>query len=150
MRRAVFPGSFDPITLGHIDIINRALPLFDQIIVAIGFNADKKTMWTLEERTGFIQEALGDNPKIRIMTYNGLTAAFCKEQEANFILRGLRNTLDFSYERSIAQTNASLSGVESVFIISSPDTSHISSTIVRDIARHGGDYSQLVPFEFNP
>ena len=147
MRRAVFPGSFDPITLGHIDIIDRALPLFDEIIVAIGVNAEKKTMWDLEQRTKYIEEALGSYEKVRIMTYNGLTAQFCLEQQAHYILRGLRNTLDFSYERSIAQTNARLSGVESIFIISSPGTSHISSTIVRDIARHGGDYSQLVPFK---
>ena len=147
MRRAVFPGSFDPITLGHIDIIDRALPLFDEIIVAIGVNAEKKTMWDLEQRTKYIEEALGSYEKVRIMTYNGLTAQFCLEQQAHYILRGLRNTLDFSYERSIAQTNARLSGVESIFMISSPGTSHISSTIVRDIARHGGDYSQLVPFK---
>ncbi len=147
MRRAVFPGSFDPITLGHIDIIDRALPLFDEIIVAIGVNAEKKTMWDLEQRLAFIEEALAGYDRIRIMTYSGLTAQFCLEQQANYILRGLRNALDFSYERSIAQTNARLSGVESIFIISSPGTSHISSTIVRDIARHGGDYSQLVPFK---
>ena len=147
MRRAVFPGSFDPITLGHIDIIDRALPLFDEIIVAIGVNAEKKTMWDLEQRLAFIEEALAGYDRIRITTYSGLTAEFCLEQQANYILRGLRNALDFSYERSIAQTNARLSGVESIFIISSPGTSHISSTIVRDIARHGGDYSQLVPFK---
>lgn len=150
MRRAVFPGSFDPITLGHIDIIDRAMPLFDEIIVAIGVNAEKKTMWSLDDRLRFIQVALGKYDKVRIMTYDGLTAQFCKEQEAGYILRGLRNALDFSYERSIAQTNARIAGVESIFIISSPGTSHISSTIVRDIARHGGDYSELVPFEVNP
>ncbi|PQB04878.1 pantetheine-phosphate adenylyltransferase [Aureitalea marina] len=150
MRRAVFPGSFDPITLGHIDIIDRAMPLFDEIIVAIGVNAEKKTMWSLEDRLQFIQEALGKYDKVRIMTYDGLTAQFCKEQEAGYILRGLRNALDFSYERSIAQTNARIAGVESIFIISSPGTSHISSTIVRDIARHGGDYSELVPFKVSP
>ena len=147
MKKGIFPGSFDPITLGHIDIIDRALPLFDEIIVAIGVNAEKKTMWDLEQRLAFIEEALAGYDRIRIMTYSGLTAQFCLEQQANYILRGLRNALDFSYERSIAQTNARLSGVESIFIISSPGTSHISSTIVRDIARHGGDYSQLVPFK---
>lgn len=147
MRRAVFPGSFDPVTLGHVDIIERALPLFDEIIIAIGVNAEKRTMWSLEDRMGFIEEAFSAYPQIRVMTYDGLTADFCKAQGADFILRGLRNTLDFSYERSIAQTNAQMAGIESIFVISSPETSHISSTIVRDIARHGGDYQDLVPFK---
>jgi pantetheine-phosphate adenylyltransferase len=146
MRRAVFPGSFDPVTLGHVDIIERALPLFDEIIIAIGVNAEKRTMWSLEDRMAFIEEAFSSYPQIRVMTYDGLTADFCKAQGADFILRGLRNTLDFSYERSIAQTNARMAGIESIFVISSPETSHISSTIVRDIARHGGDYQDLVPF----
>ncbi|MCW5521158.1 pantetheine-phosphate adenylyltransferase [Aureitalea sp. L0-47] len=145
MRKAVFPGSFDPITLGHVDIIERALPLFDEIIVAIGINAEKKYMWTLDERKAFLEKTFAPQPKIRIATYTGLTADFCKEQNAGYILRGLRNSLDFSYEKSIAQSNANLAGIESVFIISSPVTSHISSTIVRDIARHGGDYSGFVP-----
>jgi pantetheine-phosphate adenylyltransferase len=145
MRKAVFPGSFDPITLGHVDIIERALPLFDEIIVAIGINAEKKYMWTLDERKSFLEQTFAHQPKIRIETYSGLTANFCKEQEAGYILRGLRNSLDFSYEKSIAQSNAKLTGVESVFIISSPGTSHISSTVVRDIARHGGDFSGFVP-----
>jgi pantetheine-phosphate adenylyltransferase len=145
MRKAVFPGSFDPITLGHVDIIERALPLFDEIIVAIGINAEKKYMWTLDERKSFLEQTFAHQPKIRVATYIGLTADFCKEQNAGYILRGLRNSLDFSYEKSIAQSNANLAGIESVFIISSPGTSHISSTIVRDIARHGGDYSGFVP-----
>lgn len=145
MKRAVFPGSFDPITLGHIDIIERALPLFDEIIIAIGVNADKKYMWSLEDRKTFIEKTFEGNAKIRVETYTGLTARFCKAENAGYILRGLRNALDFSYERSIAQTNAAVEGVESVFIISSPGTSHISSTIVRDLARNGGDFSKLVP-----
>ena len=145
MRKAVFPGSFDPITLGHVDIIERALPLFDEIIVAIGINADKKYMWTLDERKSFLEKTFAREPKIRIATYTGLTADFCKDQDAGYILRGLRNSLDFSYEKSIAQSNAKLAGIESVFIISSPGASHISSTVVRDIARHGGDFSGFVP-----
>lgn len=145
MKRAVFPGSFDPITLGHVDIIERGLELFDEIVVAVGVNAGKQYMWTLEERLGFIRKTFADNPKIKVAMYEGLTVEFCKEQNAKFLLRGLRNSLDFSYEKSIAQTNELMGGIESVFIISSPNASHISSTIVRDIARYGGDFSALVP-----
>lgn len=145
MKRAVFPGSFDPITLGHIDIINRALPLFDEIIIAIGENAAKKYMWSLEERKQRIENAFEDNPQIRVVSYTGLTADFCKQQDAGFILRGLRNATDFTYEQTIAQANAKVNGVDSVFIISTPEYSYISSSIVRDIARNGGDYSSLIP-----
>jgi pantetheine-phosphate adenylyltransferase len=145
MKRALFPGSFDPITLGHMDIIERGLDLFDEIIIAIGVNSEKKNMWTLEERIRFIEENFKGNSKIKVKSYTGLTVDFCQAEKANFILRGLRNSLDFSYEKSIAQTNAMLSGVESIFIISAPEASHISSTIVRDIARNGGDFSKLVP-----
>ncbi|MBW2939132.1 pantetheine-phosphate adenylyltransferase [Aureisphaera sp. CAU 1614] len=146
MNRAVFPGSFDPITLGHIDIIERGLLLFDEIIVAIGSNADKKYMWSLEERIEYIEKAFEGNPKIKVASYKGLTVDFCHSVDAKFLLRGLRNSLDFSYEKSIAQNNAKLAGVESVFLVCSPEVSHISSTIVRDIARNNGDYSNLVPF----
>jgi pantetheine-phosphate adenylyltransferase len=146
MNRAVFPGSFDPITLGHIDIIERGLLLFDEIIVAIGSNADKKYMWSLEERISYIEKAFEGNSKIKVASYEGLTVDFCHSVDAKFLLRGLRNSLDFSYEKSIAQNNAKLAGVESVFLVCSPEVSHISSTIVRDIARNNGDYSNLVPF----
>jgi pantetheine-phosphate adenylyltransferase len=145
MNRAVFPGSFDPITLGHIDIIERGLTLFDEIIVAIGMNADKKYMWSLEDRIHFIEKAFQGNPKIKVASYEGLTADFCTSVNAKFLLRGLRNSLDFSYEKSIAQNNTKLSGVESIFLVCSPEVSHISSTIVRDIARNNGDYKNLVP-----
>ncbi len=145
MKRALFPGSFDPITLGHINIIERGLELFDEIIIAIGVNSDKTAMWSLEERKKFIEEIFEGNSKIKVKTYTGLTVDFCTSEEAPFILRGLRNSLDFSYEKSIAQTNAMLTGVESIFIICAPEASHISSTIVRDIARNGGDFSKLVP-----
>ena len=145
MKRAVFPGSFDPITLGHVDIINRALPLFDEIIIAIGINAAKKYMWSQEERVALIEKAFSGNNKIKVKTYTGLTADFCKAEGAGFILRGLRNTTDFNYEQTIAQANAKVNGVDSVFIICSPEYSHISSSIVRDIARNDGDYSSLVP-----
>lgn len=145
MNRAVFPGSFDPITLGHFDIIYRGLSLFDEIIVAIGSNADKKYMWSLENRKKFIEHTFKGNSKIKVATYEGLTVDFCRSIDAKFILRGLRNSLDFSYEKSIAQNNTKLGGVESVFLVCSPEVSHISSTIVRDIARNNGDYSALVP-----
>lgn len=146
MKRAVFPGSFDPITLGHMDIIERGLTLFDEIIVAIGSNADKKYMWSIEERIKYIEKAFEGNPKIKVASYKGLTVDFCKSVDAKFLLRGLRNSLDFSYEKSIAQNNTKLAGVESIFLVCSPEVSHISSTIVRDIARNKGDYSNLVPF----
>ena len=142
---AVFPGSFDPITLGHLDIIKRALPLFDEIIVAIGTNAAKKYMWTLEERKEKLEKVFSNYPNISIATYTGLTANFCKKNKAQFILRGLRNTSDFTYEQTIAQANEKVNGVDSVFLICSPEYSHISSSIVRDIARNDGDYSSLIP-----
>ncbi|WP_114492121.1 pantetheine-phosphate adenylyltransferase [Candidatus Ulvibacter alkanivorans] len=145
MRRAVFPGSFDPITLGHVDIIKRALPLFDEIIIAIGVNAEKKYMFNLADRKRFISEAFSGNSKVSVQDYTGLTADFCKEKEAEFIVRGVRNTNDFTYEQTIAQANAKVNGVDSVFLVSSPEFSHISSSIVRDIARNGGNYSSIVP-----
>jgi len=145
MRRAVFPGTFDPITLGHVDIIKRALPLFDELVIAIGINADKKTMFSLEERIQFINKTFKDESKIKVKSYAGLTANFCKEENAQFMVRGLRNSIDFAYEQSIAQANAKVNGVDSVFLICSPEFSHISSSIVRDIARHGGDYQDLIP-----
>ena len=146
MKRAVFPGSFDPITLGHVDIINRGLLLFDEIIIAIGVNAEKKYMWSLKERQDFIEKTFEGNPKIRVASYDGLTADFCISVGATFLLRGLRNSLDFSYEKSIAQNNRILAGIESVFLVCAPEVSHISSTVVRDIARNNGDFKSLVPF----
>ena len=145
MKIAVFPGSFDPITLGHLDIVERAVPLFDQIIVAIGTNAAKKYMWSIEERQEFIENTFANHPTVLVKTYQGLTADFCKLEGAQFILRGLRNTTDFNYEQTIAQANHKVNGVDSVFVICSPEYSHISSSIVRDIARNGGNIESLVP-----
>ncbi len=145
MKRAIFPGSFDPITLGHSDIIERGIVLFDELIIAIGINAEKKYMFSLEERMKFISEAFKDEPKIRIMTYEGLTIDFCKKVNAAYILRGLRNPADFEFEKAIAHTNRKLSEIETVFLLTASGKSFISSSIVRDVIRNGGDYSVLVP-----
>ncbi len=145
MKRAVFPGSFDPITLGHVDIIKRGLTLFDEIIVAIGINAEKKCMFSLEDRKHHLQGTFKDEPKIKVKSYTGLTVDFCKDENAEYILRGLRNAVDFSYEEAIAQTNSSLQNVESVFLMCSVEISNISSSIVRDVIRNGGDYTKMVP-----
>ena len=145
MRRAIFPGSFDPITLGHVDIINRALPLFDEIVIAIGLNSDKKYMFSLKERVNFIKENYKNEPKITVETYQGLTIDFCKKIDVDFILRGLRNPADFEFEKAIAQTNRKLVGIETVFLLTSAETAFISSSIVRDVYRHGGNISIFVP-----
>lgn len=145
MRRALFPGSFDPITLGHYDIIKRGVHLFDEIVVAIGINADKKYMFSLEQRTNFIKEAFKNEPKVKVVTYKGMTVDFCKEIKAGFILRGLRNPADFEFEKAIAHTNRRLTKIETVFLLTAADTSYISSSIVRDVIRNNGNYSILVP-----
>lgn len=145
MRRAIFPGSFDPLTLGHYDIIKRGVKLFDEVIVAIGINAEKKYMFTLEERQRFIEEAFANQPKVKVMTYKGMTVDFCKEIDANFILRGLRNPADFEFEKAIAHTNRKLSKIETVFLLTASKTSFISSSIVRDVIRNNGNYTILVP-----
>jgi pantetheine-phosphate adenylyltransferase len=145
MRRAVFPGSFDPLTLGHTDIIDRALPLFDEIIVAIGTNSTKKYMFPLEQRRKFIEETYSGISKIKVDTYQGLTIDYCKRIDSDFILRGLRNPADFEFEKAIAQTNRKMSKIETVFLLTSADTSYISSSIVRDIIKNKGDVSLLVP-----
>lgn len=145
MKRAIFPGSFDPITNGHVDVINRALPLFDEIIIAIGTNTDKKYMFPLNDRKKFIEETFKDEPKVKVDVYQGLTIDYCKEKEADFLLRGLRNPADFEFEKAIAHANRLVSGIETVFLLTAVDTSFISSSIVRDFIRNNGDYSLLVP-----
>lgn len=145
MKRAVFPGSFDPITLGHYDIIERGVKLFDEVIIAIGVNADKKYMFSLEQRKQFIEEAFKDQPKVKVTTYEGLTIDYCESVDAKFILRGLRNPADFEFEKAIAHTNRKLSKIETVFLLTAAKTSFISSSIVRDVIRNNGDYSVLVP-----
>jgi pantetheine-phosphate adenylyltransferase len=145
MRKAIFPGSFDPITLGHEDIIKRGISLFDEIVIAIGVNAEKKYMFSLEERKRFIEETFKDEPKVSVITYEGLTIDLAKKQKAHFILRGLRNPADFEFEKAIAHTNRKLSKIETVFLLTAASTSFISSSIVRDVLRHGGEYEMLVP-----
>ena len=145
MRRAVFPGSFDPLTLGHKDIIDRGLPLFDEIIIAVGTNSTKKYMFTLEKRIDFIKKTFADKPKIKVDTYHGLTIDYCKKVNSEYILRGLRNPADFEFEKAIAHTNRKMSKIETVFLLTSASTSYISSSIVRDILINKGDISLLVP-----
>ncbi len=144
-RKAIFPGSFDPITLGHYDIIERGLTLFDELVIGIGINSDKKYMFSLEERKRFIEHTFAGEKKIKVMTYEGLTVDFCKEIGAQFILRGLRNPADFEFEKAIAHTNRHLSEIETVFLLTSSGKSYISSSIVREVIRNGGDYTKLVP-----
>ena len=145
MRKAIFPGSFDPITLGHYDLIKRSIPLFDEIVVAIGINSEKKYMFSLEERKQFIEASFADEPTVSVVTYEGLTIDLCKKLKANFILRGLRNPADFEFEKAIAHTNRKLSKIETVFLLTASKTSYISSSIVRDVIRNGGEYELLVP-----
>ena len=145
MKRAIFPGSFDPITLGHCDIIHRGVTLFDEVIVAIGENSAKDYMFSLEERKSFIKNTFEGNSKIRVMTYSGLTTDFCKKINADFILRGLRNPADFEFEKAIAHTNRNIGDIETVFLLTSVETSFISSSIVREIIHYQGDYKKMVP-----
>jgi len=145
MKCAVFPGSFDPITLGHLDILERSIPLFDEIIIGVGTNSEKKYMFPLSKRMAFIEETFSEYKSISVAKYQGLTIEFCKKVQANFIIRGLRNPADFEFEKAIAHTNRKLSGIETVFLLTSAKTSFISSGIVREIISNRGDYTQLVP-----
>lgn len=143
---AVFPGSFDPLTKGHESIIRRALPLFDELVIAIGINSTKNYFFPLEKRKKFLEDTFKADKSVRIDTYEGLTIDFCRKIKANYILRGLRTSADFEFERGIAQMNHTMApDVETVFILSLPELSAISSTIVRDILRNKGDVSAFVP-----
>ena len=150
-RIALFPGSFDPITLGHVDIIERALPLFDKIIIAVGTNSAKKYMFTLEQRLTWIKEAFKDEPKIQVVTYTGLTVDFAQSSGADFLLRGLRNPADFEFEKAIAQANRQLvPTLETVFLLTSARYAYISSSIVREVYLHGGNFAEFVPASVRP
>ena len=145
MRKAIFPGSFDPFTLGHLDILKRSLLLFDEITVGVGKNINKKTMFTENQRISFIKDCFKNEPKIKVESYEGLTIDFCKKIGANFIVRGIRNNGDFEFEKAIARTNRKLSKIETVFLLTSAKTSFISSTIVRELIINKGEYQLLVP-----
>lgn len=145
MKKAVFPGSFDPFTLGHLDILNRSLLLFDEIIVGVGKNTNKKTMFSEKQRVSFIKECFKNESKIKVESYEGLTIDFCKKSGANFIVRGIRNNGDFEFEKAIARTNRKLSKIETIFLLTSAKTSFISSGIVRELIVNNGDYKLLVP-----
>ncbi|MCP4442397.1 MAG: pantetheine-phosphate adenylyltransferase [Aureispira sp.] len=146
MNIAVLPGSFDPITKGHEDIVRRALPLFDKLIVAVGINSVKKYLFPLEQRLAFLEATFADEPKVEIDTYQKLTADYCAEKGARFILRGTRNSTDYNYENTIAHLNRDLGdGLETIFLMSAPEYSFYSSTIVREIIKGGGNADKYVP-----
>ena len=147
---AIFPGSFSPFTIGHQSIVERALSLFDKIIISIGINSEKPEYFSIEKRMKWIQAVYSNNPKIEVKKYKGLTVDFCRKESASFILRGLRNSHDFKFEKNIAHMNKDLdSSIETVFIITSPEISHISSSIIRDIIKNGGEASKFIPKEIN-
>jgi len=147
---AVFPGSFSPFTIGHQSVIQRALPLFEKIIIAVGINSEKNQYFSIEERMQWINDIYVNNSKIKAKFYEGLTVDFCKNEGANFIIRGIRDSHDFKFEKNIAQTNKDLNkDIETIFLITPPEISHISSSIIRDIIKNGGDVSKFIPKEVN-
>ncbi|WP_036602662.1 pantetheine-phosphate adenylyltransferase [Olivibacter sitiensis] len=147
-RIAIFPGSFDPLTLAHFELLNRAVPLFDHIYVSIGTNSSKSPFFSIDDRLLMLKRIFANHPSIHVETYSGLTVHYAKEKNAKYILRGMRNTNDFEFENAIAQNNLQLDNeIESIFLLSSPGYGHISSTIVRDILKNNGDVSHLVPKE---
>ena len=145
MRKAIFPGSFDPFTLGHLDVLKRSLSLFDEITVGIGKNDQKKTMFSEQQRIKFIKKCFINESKIKVESYEGLTIDFCKKIGAKFIVRGIRNNGDFEFEKAIARTNRKLSKIETIFLLTSAKTSFISSSIVRELIVNNGNYKLLVP-----
>jgi pantetheine-phosphate adenylyltransferase len=148
MKRAIFPGSFDPITKGHEALVIRGLELFDEIVIAIGSNANKKYMFSSTERIQFIKDTFANEPRVKVQSYEGLTTDFCEKKEVKFMLRGLRTSPDFEFERAIAQINKEMKpNLETVFLITSAELSAISSSIVRDIIKNNGDASPFLPSE---
>lgn len=148
MKIAVFPGSFDPITVGHVDLVKRALPLFDKIVVAVGVNSIKKYLFPLDQRLEWLRQVFAEYPAIEVDFFENLTADYCKRIGARYLLRGLRNASDFDYEKTISQLNHIIGdGIETVFLISQPEFSHISSTIVREIIVGGADATPFLPKE---
>lgn len=147
-RICLFPGTFDPITLGHVDVIKRSVSLFDKLIIAIGINSQKAPMFTIEQRIAWIEEIFKDYPQVSVTSYSGLTINYCKEVGAQYMIRGIRYISDFEYEKAIADMNRMLMPeVETLFLTCAPEYSTISSTIVRDVIRNNGDVSKIVPKE---
>ena len=145
-KTAVFPGSFDPITKGHENVIKRAVPLFDEIIIAIGENAQKTNYFELDDRINWIKKVFESNPTISVKTYSGLTVDFCKKVGSKFLLRGLRTSADFEFERSIGQVNKRLyPEIETIFMLTAPELTHITSSIVRDVHHHHGSIIEFIP-----
>ena len=149
MKKAVFPGSFDPFTIGHKDILDQALNIFDHIIIAVGENSNKSCMFSLNDRINFIKKSTKNNFKIESVSYSNLTTKFCESRDVKFLIRGLRNTSDFIFEKDIKHMQDSFSIVKSVYFISGQNFSHISSSLVRDIIKYGGTYDHLLPFDLN-
>jgi len=145
MNIAVFAGTFDPFTLGHQDIVNRALPIFDKIIIAIGVNEEKTPIFPLADRMKMIRNSFIDNEKITIETYSGLTGIFCKDKNVKYLIRGVRNSLDFQYENDLAQANKEMFGLETLFFMSPPTLSHVSSSLVRELYKNKGNYKNYLP-----
>ena len=147
-RICLFPGSFDPITKGHVDIIRRSISLFDKLVIGVGINSNKQPMFTAEQRVNWIKEIFKDDRRIEVVSYEGLTANFCKKIGAQFILRGVRYVSDFEYEKAIADMNRMLEpGLETVFLTSSPEYATVSSTLVRDVIRNNGPADMFIPEE---
>ena len=147
---AVFPGSFDPFTIGHKNLMQRALPLFDKIIIMIGYNSSKNSFFDLDTRMGWIKRIFKDEPKVEVTKYDGITVNFCRESGARYILRGIRNATDLEYEKTIAQTNKMLnSNIDTIFLLTPPEYSSVSSLIVRDLIIHGGDATSFMPKEIS-
>lgn len=144
-RRAIFPGTFDPFTIGHLSLVERGLCMLDEVVIAIGHNDSKRTYFTLEERLEMLRRLFADEPRVMVAQYNTLTIELAKEYEADYILRGIRTVNDFEYEKSIADVNRKLTGVETLVLFTEPEHTHVSSTIVRELLRYGHDVTQFLP-----
>ncbi len=149
MKRALFPGTFDPFTRGHYSVVKRALNIVDEVVIAIGVNDSKSTYFTLEQRLTMLQSFFSNTPQVKIASYGGLTVDFARQMEARYIVRGIRTVADFEYEKTIADVNRKLSGVETIVLFTEPELTHVSSTIVRELLRYGRDVSDMLPDGFN-
>ena len=145
MKKTVFPGSFDPITLGHCEIIEKACEIFDEVIVSVGNNSEKNYRFSIDQRIKFISDEFINNPKVYVEKYEGLTVDFCKNKNVKHIVRGLRNPADFEFEKKIALFNNSLENIETIFFLTSPNNAFISSSMVREIMNNGGNFKKFVP-----